>query len=169
MAGVLRIADAQAWVDVHGGSLTPDALAGELLTRFPLLAPQDYAGLLERVAALVEAEAPKSSRFESGSPRPDGDGPAEVGGRGPGQAHPGTPQSRARDLMLVCDGLEEAEGWDGYIARSRMAARDVIELAEALEAERSARKAAFAERDRWKATALAYSLRAQDDDDEPGP
>lgn len=36
----------------------------------------------ERVAKQGSASFPQSSRFESGSPRPDGDGPAMVGRRG---------------------------------------------------------------------------------------
>lgn len=166
MAGVLRIADAQAWVDAHGGSLTPDALAGELLTRFPLLAPQDYAGLLERASLGSEATGAQ--------PRDGGEPPSLAADRVLADASHTLPFNaaviRARELIIFCDGLEEAGEWDRYIGRARAAARDVIDLAEVAEAERSARVAAFEERDRWRAVALSYSRRAQEEDDEePGP
>jgi hypothetical protein len=47
--------------------------------------------------------------------------------------------ARARDLLTFADGLEEA-GLPEIARRSRMVARDVLELAEELTAERSARR-----------------------------
>lgn len=144
MVGVERIAEAQAWVDAHGRRLAPDALAGELLERFGSLGPQDYAALLERAGLRLEPAFPAEEETD--------------------------PVTRARELIIFCDGLEEAGEWDRYIGRARMVARDVLALATMAADERSAREAAFAERDRWQAVALSYSRRAQvEDDEEPGP
>ena len=54
----------------------------------------------------------------------------------------GDPVERASELIVFAYGYSAATGGDAELAgRARMAARDVIELAEALEAERSARVA----------------------------
>ncbi len=51
----------------------------------------------------------------------------------------GDPEQRARAFIEFCDGLEEA-GLVDYARRGRLLARDVLELAGMLEAERSARR-----------------------------
>jgi hypothetical protein len=58
----------------------------------------------------------------------------------------GDPAGRARELVVFCDGAEEA-GLVGYARRARVVARDVLELVVALEGERSARVAMQEARD----------------------
>jgi hypothetical protein len=54
----------------------------------------------------------------------------------------------ARDLILFADGVQEgAGGFPELARRARVAARDVLELAEQLDAERSARVAMQKARD----------------------
>lgn len=56
---------------------------------------------------------------------------------------------RARDLLAFADGFGAAGGGNAELARlTRVAARDVLELVEALTGERRARIAAQADRDR---------------------
>jgi hypothetical protein len=50
-------------------------------------------------------------------------------------------EQRARELIVFCDGFDEAGVVPGFTCRARSVARDVRELGEALAAERSARVA----------------------------
>jgi hypothetical protein len=59
----------------------------------------------------------------------------------------GDPEQRARELIEFCAGLDEA-GLHEVARRSRMVARDVLDLADGLAAERSARVAIQEQRDR---------------------
>jgi hypothetical protein len=61
----------------------------------------------------------------------------------------GDPVERARELIVFADGFTAAGGGNAELARlARVAAGDVLELAQALDGERSARVAMQTERDR---------------------
>jgi hypothetical protein len=49
-------------------------------------------------------------------------------------------RERARDFVSFCDGLEQA-GLDEYARRGRVVADDLLQALQALDAERSARRA----------------------------
>lgn len=59
-------------------------------------------------------------------------------------------EQRARELIVFADGLEEG-GLVDYARRARMVARDALDAIAELDAERSARRALQAERDRLRA------------------
>jgi hypothetical protein len=61
---------------------------------------------------------------------------------------------RARELLTFADGVEEA-GLVRFAQKSRVVARDALDLAEQLSAERSARVAMQAARDRCLALLMA--------------
>lgn len=65
-----------------------------------------------------------------------------------------TPTARAYALLL-CTGLFDELGYGQLAARSRMVARDSLELAEQLEAERSARRALQARNERLELLLLS--------------
>lgn len=160
----VRVAEAEAWVDAHGWMLPDDELVGQLLGRFPMLSPDDYARLLERGERLAAAEASGTDPVrEDTDPVREADGalvePEAVA------APSGSASARAHDLILFCDGLE-AGGLDEYAHRARDVAREVVELEQSLAGERSLRVALQAERGRWQAIALGYSRLVNE---EPGP
>lgn len=64
-------------------------------------------------------------------------------------------ERRASELMLFCDGAEDA-GMAAYARRGRDVARDTLRLLRELEAERSARQAVQAQRDRYDKQATTY-------------
>jgi hypothetical protein len=64
---------------------------------------------------------------------------------------------RARELIVFADGVEEA-GLPQYASRARMVAHDALELAEQLDAERSARQALQARLERTERLLLARGL-----------
>jgi len=59
------------------------------------------------------------------------------------------PVERARALIAFADGVEQA-GWIDYARRARDVARDVLELAERLDATSDSLRAVTADRDRWR-------------------
>jgi hypothetical protein len=54
----------------------------------------------------------------------------------------GDPRQRARELIAFCDGFDEGGLYPEFTRRARMVARDMLELADQVDAERSARRAA---------------------------
>jgi hypothetical protein len=55
---------------------------------------------------------------------------------------------RARDLIVFCDGFDEGGLYPRFTRRARVVARDLIDALDQLDAERSARIAIQAQRDR---------------------
>jgi hypothetical protein len=48
-------------------------------------------------------------------------------------------KERARDLIVFCDGFDEAARYPGFTRRARAVARDLLDALDQLDAERSAR------------------------------
>lgn len=68
-------------------------------------------------------------------------------------------EQRARELITFVGGIEEA-GFGQLARRSRVVARDALELLEELQVERTARQKIQADRDRLLVMAAAGTLRA---------